>query len=143
MKAMKTVKTVKVKETEKKKAAEKEVDDVGHVRHLNASNFGKTLKGELPVLVDFTASWCGPCKAIAPYIEQIAHERADTLVVGKVDIDESEKLADKYGVQGVPTLLVFVDGKVAGESVGSMPKKEILGFVDKAVQGKRPGMPKL
>jgi thioredoxin 1 len=102
----------------------------------------EVMEAKLPVLVDFSATWCGPCQIIASFIEQIAQQRKDTLKVGKVDIDKDEALTDKYDVQGVPTLLVFMDGEVIGTTVGSMPRKHIEEFIDSALKGKRPGLSK-
>lgn len=99
------------------------------------------LKSKLPVLVDFTASWCGPCKILAPHIAAIAEERVGMMKIGKLDIDANEAITDKYNVRGVPTLLVFVDGEVVGQSVGSCPKKSIDELLDRAIKGQRPGLP--
>ena len=97
--------------------------------HLSAENFEEeVLRSSVPVLVDFSASWCGPCQMIAPFIEEIAAERTD-VKVGKVDIDESTPLALRYGVQSVPTLMVFKDGKIAKKSIGAMPKEDILALL--------------
>ena len=94
--------------------------------HLNNENFEtEVLNSDLPVLVDFFATWCGPCQMLSPTIEEIAGE-ADGFEVGKVDIDESPELAQKYGIMSVPTLLVIKDGKETARSVGAIPKAQIL-----------------
>ena len=100
------------------------------VVHLTMDNFEEeVLKAEGSVLVDFSANWCGHCQMIAPFIEEIAAERPD-IKVGKVDIDESTPLALSFGVQSVPTLMVFKSGEVAKKSIGAMPKENILALLD-------------
>ena len=100
------------------------------VIHLNMENFEEeVLKSAVPVLVDFSATWCGPCQMIAPLIEEIADENPE-IKVGKVDIDESTPLALHYGVQSVPTLMVFKGGEIAKQSIGAMPKENILALLD-------------
>ena len=94
------------------------------VLKLNANEFEKTIASGT-VLVDFYADWCGPCKMVAPIVEEIAKERAD-LVVGKVNVDEDSELAIRYGVASIPTLIVFKDGNVAKKLVGYRPKDAIL-----------------
>lgn len=89
----------------------------------------KVLNAEGKVLIDFFATWCGPCRMIAPAIEEIAEEKADELTVYKVDIDQSPDLASRYGIRGVPTLMVFEGGKPAGQMVGAQPKESILRMI--------------
>ncbi len=81
---------------------------------------------ELPVVVDFWAEWCGPCKQIAPVLEEISSEKADTLRVGKVNVDENQGLARQFDVMSIPTLLVFKDGAPVGRIVGAKPKAQLL-----------------
>ena len=89
----------------------------------------KVLEAEGKVLIDFFATWCGPCRMIAPFIEEIAEEKADEVAVYKVDIDQSPDLASRYGVRGVPTLMVFEGGKPVAQMVGAQPKAQILSML--------------
>lgn len=86
---------------------------------------GKVLEAQGKVLVDFFATWCGPCRMIAPFIEEIAQERAGEVTVCKVDIDKSPDLASRYGVRGVPTVMVFEGGAPVAQMVGAQPKQNI------------------
>ncbi|MBL8302350.1 MAG: thioredoxin [Ideonella sp.] len=96
------------------------------VMEITADNFqAVVLENEKPVLIDFWAEWCGPCRMIAPVVEQIAKERADSLVVGKLDVDQHGALAAKYGVQGIPFLALFEHGQLVRQAVGAMPKAQL------------------
>ena len=83
---------------------------------------GMVLTSDTPIVVDFWAEWCGPCKMIAPILEELAEENSETFKVGKVNVDDNRQTAMQYGVRSIPTLLVFKDGKVAGQIVGAMSK---------------------
>lgn len=96
------------------------------VLHIGKDSFqSEVLESEKTVLVDFWATWCGPCRMIAPVVEEIAAERPDVKVC-KIDVDQEQALAMEYGVSSIPTLLVFKSGKVVNQSVGALPKAKIL-----------------
>ena len=94
------------------------------LKKLNFENFDNEIQNGT-VLVDFYADWCGPCKMIAPFVEEIANERTD-ITVGKVNVDESGAIAVKYGISSIPTLIVFKDGKEHARLIGYRPKEDIL-----------------
>ena len=99
------------------------------VLHINRESFEKIIAQDgKTVLVDFWATWCGPCRMIAPVLEEVAKERPDVTVC-KVDVDEERDLALEYGVSSIPTLLVFRDGKVVNQSIGAMPKERVLAML--------------
>jgi thioredoxin 1 len=101
-----------------------------NVHLFNDLNFEtEVLSSDLPVLVDFTATWCGPCKALAPIVEKIADDFQGKVKVGKLDIDESRAVAIKYGIRSVPTVLVFKGGKQAGQHVGLTTRDKLVQLI--------------
>ena len=91
------------------------------------------LQSDVPVLVDFWAEWCGPCKAIGPSIEQLATEYAGRAKVYKVDVDREGEIAQRYGIMSIPALLVFKGGKVVDQMVGALPKQHIAALIERAL----------
>jgi len=91
------------------------------------------LKASGPVLVDFWAEWCGPCKAIAPALEELAGELGDRVKVAKINIDENPKTPSEYGVRAIPTLMVFKDGQVVATKLGAMQKSQLLQWVESVI----------
>ena len=99
------------------------------VLHINNDNFqNEVLNSDKPVLLDFFASWCGPCRMVGPILDEIAQERED-IKVCKVNIDEQPELAHRYRIMTIPTLMVLKDGKIVEQSVGAMPKHQILAML--------------
>ena len=91
------------------------------------------LKSSKPVLVDYWAAWCGPCKMIAPILEEVAKEYGDKVMIAKLKGDENPETAAKFGIRGIPTLMLFKDGQVAQTKVGAMSKSQLTAFLDSAI----------
>jgi thioredoxin 1 len=104
---------------------------------VNDSNFDQmVLKADLPVLVDFWAAWCGPCRMVAPVVEELANEYEGKINFAKVDVDQNAKTAGRYGIRSIPTLLLFKKGEPVSHIVGFRPKAELKKSLDAALSGK-------
>ena len=102
------------------------------VTEVNDNNFqAEVLESDVPVLVDFWAPWCGPCRAVAPVVEEIAKEKGDALKVVKLNTDENPNIAGQYGISGIPTLILFKGGEVVDRIVGFVPKSAITSMISK------------
>lgn len=102
-----------------------------NITQISDDNFEEqVLKSSTPVLVDFWAEWCGPCKMIAPILEEISKDYADRLIVAKVNVDENSQTPAKYGIRGIPSLLLFKDGEVTATKVGALTKSQLAAFLD-------------
>ena len=98
---------------------------------ITDSNFDEEIKNtQIPILVDFWAEWCGPCKQIGPILEDIGKEKKDKLKILKLNIDENPQIPQKFGVRGIPTLMLFKDGKLVETKVGSLPKSMLESWLD-------------
>ena len=102
-----------------------------HIVHISDESFEEeVLQSERPVLIDYWAEWCGPCKMIAPVLDEIATEYSDRLKVVKLNIDDNPKTPPKYGIRGIPTLMVFKNGQVEATKVGAVSKAQLTAFLD-------------
>ena len=105
-----------------------------NVIHIGSEEaFDKLMAGDAPVLVDFWATWCGPCRMIAPIVEEIATQYADKVIVAKVDVDEQGELAQRYRIMNIPTLLLFKQGEIVDKAIGARPKAALEQMLNKAL----------
>jgi thioredoxin 1 len=104
------------------------------ITHTSDSAFQtEVLDSDTPVLLDFWAEWCGPCKSIAPVLDELAGEYEGKLKIVKINIDENQQTPRQYGVRGIPTLMIFKDGKVAGTQIGAVGKGQLAKFIDTSI----------
>jgi thioredoxin 1 len=102
-----------------------------HIQHVTDDTFEtEVLQAQSPVLVDYWAEWCGPCKAIAPTLEEVAKEYSGKLKVAKVNVDENQEIPRKYGIRGIPTLMLFKNGNIEATKVGALSKSQLTAFLD-------------
>ena len=102
-----------------------------HIHHVTDDTFeSEVLQSQGPVLVDYWAEWCGPCKAIAPTLEEVAKEYTGKLKVAKVNVDENQEIPRKYGIRGIPTLMLFKNGNIEATKVGALSKSQLTAFLD-------------
>lgn len=102
-----------------------------HIHHVTDASFdAEVLQSTKPVLVDYWAEWCGPCKMIAPVLDEIANEYGDKLKVVKLNIDENQSTPPKYGIRGIPTLMLFKNGNIEATKVGALSKSQLTAFID-------------
>lgn len=108
-----------------------EINVSDSVLHVTDTDFNDTvIKSDRPVLVDYWAEWCGPCKMIAPVLDEIANEYTDKLTVAKLNIDDNPATPQHYGVRGIPTLMIFKDGEIEATKVGALSKSQLTDFID-------------
>src|SRR6476469_6025862 len=109
--------------------------DGGNTIEFNDASFDTdVINSEVPVLVDFWAEWCGPCRMMGPTVDQVATEYSGKVKVGKIDVDSNQQTAARYGIRGIPTLLLFKDGKIVEQKVGAIGKPEFQRMLEKHLQ---------
>jgi thioredoxin 1 len=102
-----------------------------HIHHVTDANFkSEVLESSLPVLVDYWAEWCGPCKMVAPILDEIARDYAGKLKVAKLNIDDNQKTPGEFGIRGIPTLMLFKGGNIEATKVGALSKSQLTAFID-------------
>ena len=107
--------------------------------YVSDSTFdAEVLQSATPVLVDYWAEWCGPCKAIAPILDEVSKDYDGRLQIAKMNVDENRDVPAKYGIRGIPTLMLFKDGQVAATKIGALPKNKLLEWVESNLQPARP-----
>ena len=102
-----------------------------NIKHVSDATFDKdVLQSSTPVLVDYWAEWCGPCKMIAPILDEVAKEYGSRLQIAKMNVDDNREVPAKFGIRGIPTLMLFKDGQLAATKVGAMSKAQLTAFID-------------
>jgi thioredoxin 1 len=108
---------------------------VAHLEQITDAAFDQEIRGSTPVLVDFWAEWCGPCRMVAPVLEQIAAEQGDKLKIVKLNVDENNQTPQKFNVTGIPTMILFKDGEMLERIVGFMPKPQLMRKLEPHIAG--------
>ena len=104
------------------------------IKHVTDTSFeSDVLKSDIPVLVDYWAEWCGPCKMIAPLLDDAANQYQGRVMIAKLNVDDNPETAAKFGIRGIPTLMLFKDGKAAATKVGAMSKSQLTAFLDESL----------
>jgi len=104
------------------------------IKHVSDASFeADVINSDVPVLVDYWAEWCGPCKMIAPLLDEAAKQYGDRVIIAKVNVDENPDTAAKFGVRGIPTLMLFKDGKAAATKVGALSRSQLSAFLDESL----------